>query len=311
MPSPGDSDTREPAPESPTPGLLQRLLPSGVLGLAGVVFFMGLAAAFTGAVLYAYYESRLEKTENALEDFILRFTDAVDGAVATVQSEGERAREQIEAQLEELEQFSAGGETLTALLQGASPSVWFVETLDETGAPSVGTAFVVFADNERSYLLASYTTVRAATAEPGPDVVLRQGDRQETATVFSWDPGHDLALLTLDVPSLPALAFAPEDDAVAAGDRVFVVSGLGASGGAISQGFVADVAGNGIQHDVPVGAAYQGGPLLDSDGEVLGVASRTYAPLGFDPLAVFFAPPVRAACEVVIQCPAGAPAPPG
>ncbi len=302
----------EAAEQAKQQGFLQRLLPDNILGLAGVVFLMGLAAAFTGAVLYAYYESRLEKTEQEVEDFVGEFTDDVEGARAQVQLEGERAREQIEAQLEELEQFAAGGETLSTLLDQVAPSVWFVETLDDTGAPSVGSAFVVFADTERSYLLASFHTVRAATANPGPDVVLRQGDREESATVFSWDPGRDLALLTIEVASMPSLPFAPEDDSGSQGDRVFVVSGLGADGGSISQGFIADVAANGIQHDAPVGAAYQGGPLIDSDGEVLGVASRVYAPLGFDPLAVFFAPPIRSACEVVIQCPSGdAPTTPG
>ena len=46
-------------------------------------------------------------------------------------------------------------------------------------------------------------------------------------------------------------------------------------------------------------------PVLPADGRVIGVASRTYAPLGFDPLAVFFAPPIRLACETVIRCPDG------
>lgn len=87
------------------------------------------------------------------------------------------------------------------------------------------------------------------------------------------------------------------------GDRVFAVSGLGASGGAISQGFVADVSANGIQHDAPIGAAFQGGPILTSNGEVLAVASRAYAPLGFDPQAVFFGVPIRAACAEVLRCP--------
>ena len=108
------------------------------------------------------------------------------------------------------------------------------------------------------------------------------------------------------------LAFA-DAGSLQTGDRVFVVSGLGiGSGGAsISQGTVADVAANAIQHDAGVGAAHRGGPLLDPEGKVVGVASRTYAPLGFDPLAVFFSPPIGLACESVIRCPDGGAAPPG
>jgi S1-C subfamily serine protease len=181
--------------------------------------------------------------------------------------------------------------------------VWFVQTLDEGGQPSVGSAFVVFSDDEQSFLVTSYTTIRAATSAPGPEITLRKGDEQLGAALTSWDPANDLALLTLDKPSLPALEWAPTEPPTQVGDRVFVVSGLGAAGGSISQGFVAGVSAEGVQHDAPVGAAFQGGPLLNSNGEVVGVASRAYAPLGFSPEAVFFGVPIRNSCAQVIRCP--------
>jgi S1-C subfamily serine protease len=71
----------------------------------------------------------------------------------------------------------------------------------------------------------------------------------------------------------------------------------------VSQGSVADVSANGIQHDAAVGQSFQGGPLVNSKGELLGVASRSYAPLGFASDGVFFAPPIRAACDKVLRCP--------
>lgn len=308
-PDPRDAaDTSDRAHASSEPRRI-RLLPTSLLGLASLVFFMGLASAFTGAVLYAYYESRLEKQEQDLQTFVDGFT--IDDVRAAIQAEGDAALAQIDDQLSELQQFAAGGETLQALLDGVRPSVWFVSTLDEAGAPSVGSAFVVFSDSEQSFLLTSYEVVRAATAEPAPDVLLRQGDQEVTATLFTWDEARDLALLALPLGSQPALAFVADANAVETGDRVFAVSGLGASGASVAQGVVADAAANAIQHDTPIGAAFRGGPLLASDGTVVGVSSRRYAPLGFDPLAVFFTPPIRLACEVVISCPDGAAAPPG
>ena len=71
----------------------------------------------------------------------------------------------------------------------------------------------------------------------------------------------------------------------------------------MSQGFIAGVSAQGIQHDAPVGAAFQGGPLVNSAGEVLAVASRAYAPLGFAPEAVFFGVPIRNSCADLITCP--------
>ena len=126
-----------------------------------------------------------------------------------------------------------------------------------------------------------------------------------TATLTSWDPANDMALLSVNRPGLPSLAWAPPSPAPHIGDRVFVVSGLGGSGGAITQGFVAGVSAEGIQHDSPVGAAFQGGPLLSSAGQVLALASRSYAPVGFTPEAVFFGVPIRNSCGKVIKCPSG------
>ena len=254
-------------------------------------------------MLYAYYEYQLGKTEDRVDEFQASFEDEVDEAVGRIDTERDAAVGAVQTQLDDLEKFAASGETLASLLDKTAPSVWFVSTLDEAGQPSVGSAFVVFSDGEQSFLLASYTTVRAATQQPAPAITVRKGDEELPVELTSWDPANDLALLTLDRPNLPALTWAPTDPPLEIGDRVFVVSGLGAAGGSISQGFVADVSANGIQHDSPVGAAFQGGPLLNSNGEVLAVASRTYAPLGFSPEAVFFGVPIRSSCTEVIQCP--------
>jgi S1-C subfamily serine protease len=292
-------------------GFVQRLVPRGPIALAALVFFMGLAAALTGAVLYAYYESRLEKTERAIDDFIGSYTQEFEDARGELQAERDAALAQIDDTLDELDQFAAGGETLAALLDGAAPSVYFVSTLDDSGAPSVGSAFVVFADAGESYLLTDLAVVRAATVEPGPGIELRKGDDVLEADLFTWDDATGLALLRVPRPNLPALGFVEDPASVQPGDRAFVVSGLGSDGASISQGTVADAAGNAIQHDAGIGAAHRGGPLLDADGRVIGVASRSYAPLGFDPLAVFFAPPIRLACETVIRCPDGEVTPAG
>ncbi len=284
-------------------GPLKRILPTTALGLAGLLFMMSIASAFTGAVLYAFYEYRLGKTEDRVDAFKASFEDKVTDAVDRISKERDAAVGAVQNELDDLEKFAASGQTLTSLLDKTAPSVWFVSTLDEAGQPSVGSAFVVFSDSAESFLLTSFATVRAATQQPAPKIIARKGDEQLEAALTSWDPENDLALLTLDRPSLPSLEWAPKDPPLQVGDRVFVVSGLGASGGAISQGFVADVSANGIQHDSPVGAAFQGGPLLNSKGEVVGVASRTYSPLGFSPEAVFFGVPIRTSCKAVIRCP--------
>ncbi|MDQ2650000.1 MAG: serine protease [Actinomycetota bacterium] len=283
----------------------RRFVPTTAIGLAVAVFCMAIGAAFSGAVLYAYYEYRLGKTNDRVDAFESGFGDAMDEALDRIGEERDSAVGQVQGQLDELERFAASGETLSGLLEKIQVSVYFVTTLDDAGAPAVGSAFVVFSDSEQSFLLTSFATVGSSATAPAPDITLVKGEERLSARLVSWDPPNDLALLSVDKPNMPRLEWGATDPPGKIGDRVFVVSGLGAAGGSISQGFVAGISAEGIQHDSPVGTAFQGGPLVDSDGEVLAVASRAYSPLGFNPEAVFFGVPIRNSCSQVIRCPDG------
>jgi S1-C subfamily serine protease len=89
------------------------------------------------------------------------------------------------------------------------------------------------------------------------------------------------------------------------GDQLFVVSGLGAAGAAVTTGNVIDVSSSGLQIDADIGAAFQGGPILNRSGQVVAVGSRSYSPLGFTGAAPWFVPYVEAACNKVLSCPGG------
>ncbi len=287
------------------------MMPSTIVGITMFVLAAAVGAAFSGTVLYAYYEFRLDKTEERVSSFVDGFEDRFKTATETISAERDNAKAEIEEALEPLRQIRAEGETLAELTEKLAPAVWFVRSLDESGAPSVGSAFVVASDSEDSLLLTSYNTVRAATRQPGPGVFVRKGDTELKATLWTWQEDKDLALLIINRPDLPKVTFAPKDPPIAIGERLFAVSGLGARGAAISQGFVGDVSSVGIQHDAAVGAAFQGGPLVNSKGEAVGIASRAYSPLGFSSEGVFFGIPVKSACEKVLECPGGDPASPG
>lgn len=283
-------------------GLFARILPKTVLGLAVLLFFMSIAAAFSGAALFAYYRYELDQTEQDVARVESGIADQVAAAGEVIDETKQSATDEIEALLSELEQFAASGQTLGELIENTKESVFFVSTLDPDGQPSVGTAFVLFSDSERSFLITSYTTVRAATASPGPGITVRQGDDEIAVQLTTWDEARDLALLIAeDRPNLPPLTVASGSPAT--GQRVFAFSGLGSQGASVVQGVIADAASNGIAHDAPIGVQFQGGPILNAQGELVGISSRTYSPSGFVPDTVYFAVPVRGACEVVVECP--------
>ncbi|MCU1376078.1 MAG: putative serine protease [Actinomycetia bacterium] len=305
MPSETDPKPATPAPKRRPPDWQGRLLPRSVLGITALILAAALGAAFSGAVLYAYYEYRLDTNNTSIDKYVTGFDKRLDTAVKIIDKERDDARSAVKQELEPLRQIAASGATISDLLKKTSPSVWFVATQGEDGAPSVGSAFVVFADADQSFLLTSFTTVKASTRKPSPAIELRKGDDHLEAELVTWEEGRDLALVSVKRGNLPALKWSTADPVVDPGERVFAVSGLGSQGGSVTQGLVSDVSGAGIQHDADVGPQFQGGPLVTSSGEVVGVASRTFAPLGFPPDAVWFAPPIRSACDKVLRCPAG------
>lgn len=272
-----------------------RLLPRSVLGISALILAAALGAAFSGAILYAYYAYRLDRGV----EYASTFDERLDTALQIIESEQEEAQAAVRAELEPLQRLGATGDTLQQLVERAAPSTFFLTTLDEAGAPSVGTGFVVFSDAERSFLLTSFATIRAATRQPGPEVRARQGEEELVAEVVSWEEGRDLALLAIPRGGVERLPWAE----TATGDRVFSISGLGGAGGSASQGLVGDVSAAGIQHDTPLGPQFQGAPLVNASGEVVAVSSRAYAPLGFATDDVFFAPAIADACVELLVCP--------
>lgn len=288
-----------------------RVLPKTALGLATLILAGAVGSAFSGVVLYAYYEYRLAKTDTRVSDFITGESHNLANADNQINAARDNAIADIRAQLAPLQSVVAQGQTLQNLIKKVAPSMFFIHTLDEAGQPSVGSAFVVASDADQSLLLASYTTIRAATHNPRPDVFARQGTTELKVTVWTWEPQRDLALLILPKGNLPSLPFIPIAPPLEVGERVFAVSGLGSAGAAVTQGFISDVSAAGIQHDASVAPAFQGGPLVDSDGNVMAVGSRSYAPLNFATDSVWFGVPIRDACEQVLKCPAGTVAGPG
>ncbi|HVV35470.1 MAG TPA: serine protease [Acidimicrobiales bacterium] len=279
-----------------------RFVPRSVKGMVAVLVAFSMGASLSGAVLYTYYDNRKTEAEKNANAFVKQYKQRFSLAEKAIQAETENAKAEIQAQIEPLKRIQAEGDTLETLVKKAAPSLFFVRSLDEQGNASVGTGFAVASDSSQTFVLTSYSTVRAATVRPGPAVEVRQGDQVVKSTLWTWDETKDIALIILQKGGVPTMSFA-DKGSVKTGERVFALSGLGAQGGAATQGFVADVSSPGIQHDAQIGTAFQGGPLVDSDGKVVGISSRSFAPLGFTSDGVWWAPQVRDACDKVLKCP--------
>jgi S1-C subfamily serine protease len=286
------------------------MIPKSAVGVVALLLAFSVGAALSGAVLYAFYDFRKTSAEKDAREFVSTFNDRFKDATKAIEAERDKAKDDIQKEIEPLRRIRAEGDTLESLVKSAGPSLFFIRSLDEAGAPSVGTGFAVASDDSQTLVLTSFTTIRAATKQPGPNIEVRQGDTVVKATLWTWQEEKDLALMVVAKGKVPTLAFAPRG-AAKTGERVFAASALGAAGGAATQGFIADVSGAGIQHDAAIGQAFQGGPLLNNDGKVVGISSRNFAPLGFASDSVHWAPAIRQACDKVLRCPNDSPSGPG
>jgi S1-C subfamily serine protease len=283
-----------------------RILPRTIIGISMLLLAAAVGAAISGAGLYAYYDWRLSENEDRVGTLTATLEERLTEANADIENVQAQAVNNIRAAAEPLEQLLTDTRTVSDLTPVLAPSVFFISTLDSDGAPSVGSGFVVSSDDSQSLIVTSYRTVAAATETPAPGIEVRGEDGTMNGRLHSWDPDRDLALIIVDKGGLAPLAWAPEEvRAEALGRRIYIASGLGGAGVSLSPGLVVDQSHAGIQHSAPVGNAWQGGPLLTAEGEVLGIASIAYAPLGFDPGDLTFAVPVEGACERVLTCSGG------
>ncbi len=170
------------------------------------------------------------------------------------------------------------------------------------GQTSFGSGFMISADG---YIITNHHVVAGAN-----NIIVRFSDRRElSANLVGSDQASDIALLKVDGAGLPFLRLGNSDE-LKAGQWVIaigspfgyeysvtagVVSGTGRRSMDPSQRYVPF-----IQTDVAINRGNSGGPLLSSDGDVVGVNSQIFSITGAY-MGLSFAIPIETAMNVVSQ----------
>ena len=133
-----------------------------------------------------------------------------------------------------------------------------------------------------------------------------QDGRRLTARVMGEDPAYDVALLRIPTDGLTLHPLPLGDsDRVHVGDGVYTISNPFGLEGTLTSGVISALrrritAPNGVaidgvlQTDAPINAGSSGGPLLNSAGEVVGVAAQIETRGGGGDVGVGFAIPIDA-----------------
>lgn len=263
---------------------------------------MGAAFGGSGAFFWAHFNTQINELKEETKDFDKRSQDA-QGQIDTIRNQ---AITDINNQLKPLAPYLAESKTIQ-LAPIFAPYVWFVATLDEDGHPAAGSAFAIATDDKTTLMITSFNTVKAASVLPGPDITIRKDQDEIKATLVSFDPDRDLALIEVQRGGMPVLDWATdEQQSQALGLRVFPVGGLGGAGASLTSGIIIDQSVAGLQHTAPIGTAMQGGPIVTADAKVIGISSIAYRPLGFDPGEIHYSIQINTVCVKLLECGGGA-----
>lgn len=166
---------------------------------------------------------------------------------------------------------------------------------------SFGSGFIISADG---YVLTNNHVVQGADK-----VTVRLSDRRELdAEVIGADERSDVALLKIDAKDLPAVMKVGNPEELKVGEWVMAIGSPFGFDYSVTAGIVSAKSRAlpnesyvpFIQTDVAINPGNSGGPLLNMNGEVVGINSQIYSRSGGF-MGLSFAIPIDVAMEVVEQ----------
>jgi S1-C subfamily serine protease len=143
----------------------------------------------------------------------------------------------------------------------------------------IGSGFYI---DKRGYIITNYHVIKSEvdpTYEGYSRLFIRPSEDSKEkipARVIGWDPVFDLALLKVETEAEMVLSFSAHQE-VEPGERIYAIGSPAGLENTITSGIVSAVGrrflqlGNVIQVDVPINQGNSGGPLLDDEGNLIGV----------------------------------------
>jgi hypothetical protein len=268
------------------PGLAGWLVPRTVVGLAA---WLVLIAAILGVVVafgFAATQARIAEREQAV--------------LGRERTPGEAASRGASPS-----PTPTPKDPVTALVASAGRSVVVVEDADPSGTTTTGTGFVLQATPSDIWVVTSLSLVRGAQTGDRPVKVRLSSFQRFNASIKSTDSSRNLALVDVPGENLPSLnRFAPP--VTQPGTPVFVLQADPDTGKVAGYpAKVAQVASDGLLIEGTGLSGSGGGPVLDADGNVVGVLPTGYVPKG-EATAGLWAVPAQLMCRRLVVCPSSA-----
>jgi serine protease Do len=169
-----------------------------------------------------------------------------------------------------------------------------------------GTGFILTADG---YIMTNYHVIKEAYQGGYEIKVMLHDGSSYTAKIVGIEDDNDIAVLKIDAKNLSAVTLA-DSSKMEVGEPVYAIGNpLGELTYTFTGGMVSaldrDITGedgttiNMFQIDAAVNSGNSGGPVYNSEGEVIGVVTAKYSSTGVEGLG--FAIPINDAAEIATQ----------
>lgn len=164
--------------------------------------------------------------------------------------------------------------TAKEIAQNSFPSVVMLVMEDKNGQMlSLGSGFIV----KKGVVVTNLHVIKGATK--GYAKLIRQKSKYDIAGIVGIDSERDLVILSVPNVKAPSLQLG-DSSQVAVGDEIYAVGNPQGLEGTFSQGIVSSVRQIGseqiLQITAPISPGSSGGPILNSQGKVIGVAVATF-----------------------------------
>jgi serine protease Do len=177
---------------------------------------------------------------------------------------------------------------------------FFGDTPRQFKSTSLGSGFII---NRDGYILTNNHVVENAT-----EISVKLSDAREfKAKVIGRDPKTDIALIKIEASNLPVVPFG-DSDKLEVGEPVMAIGNPFGLNQTVTTGIVSAKGrfigegpyDNFIQTDASINRGNSGGPLLNVNGEAVGINTAIFSPTGGS-IGIGFAIPIDMAKEVLPQ----------
>jgi hypothetical protein len=286
------------------------LMPKTVVSIAIWILMFGLGAGVSGLVWFIIYQQQLNGVEDRLIKSQEQLSKRFDEKLKELQSSGTTKSPNLNSsslpgatEVSPSDDPNSPASQLQSLLSSVGPAIAAVEGQDAKGGATSGSGFVVNVNSGEAWVVTSYHLVAGAVGK-GQVVRVRLGGFELLSEVYASDPARDLALVIFQATGQKALRLSR--DPLEAGTEVWAISsrsrGINQADG--SPAHIADVSPAFLVLDVDVPSTADGGPLVDKDGNVVGVVTGSSKAADASGGASHrSAVPIETICSQVVKCP--------